>query len=387
MKYDFDTPVERYGSDSIKWKVKEGELPMWVADMDFKTAPGIIEALSSRVEHGVFGYPYIPEDWSLAYASWWKRRHGLEMDPKHLLFVTGVIPAISSSIRKLTTPNENIVIQTPVYNVFFNCINNNGARVLENRLIYSDGAYSIDWEDLEKSLSDPQTTMMILCNPQNPAGKIWDRETLSRIGLLCHKYGVTVISDEIHCDIARPGTSYVPFASVSDICADISITCLSPTKAFNIAGIGTAAVYIPNNRLRHKVFRAINTDEVAEPSVFACLCSTTAFDKCEDWIEEMNSYVFENRSFAERFISENIPSLHVVSGDATYLLWVDISSLGCTSSEFASFARKNTGLFVTEGSHYGSCGEGFLRINIACPRSVLEDGLDRLKRSVELFRS
>ena len=387
MKYDFDTPVQRYGTDSIKWKVEENELPMWVADMDFKTAPKIIEALSSRVEHGVFGYPYISEDWAKAYASWWERRHGLDMDPKHLLFTTGVIPAISSSVRKLTTPNENIVIQTPVYNVFFNCIKNNGARVLENRLVYSDGSYSIDWEDLEKSLSDPQTTMMILCNPQNPAGKIWDKKTLSRIGLLCHKYGVTVISDEIHCDIARPGTSYVPFASVSDICADISITCLSPTKAFNIAGIGTAAVYIPNDRLRHKVFRAINTDEVAEPSVFACLASATAFNECEDWLDEMNSYVFGNRSFAERYISENIPSLHVVSGDATYLIWVDISSLGCTSSEFASFARKNTGLFVTEGSHYGSCGEGFLRINIACPRSVLEDGLDRLKRSVELFRS
>ena len=234
-KYDFDTPIDRTNTQSLKWDVAENELPMWVADMDFKTAPEIIEAVNKRAAHGVFGYSIIPESWNEAVAGWWSRRHNWDIDKDWLVFCTGVIPSVSSIVRKLTTPNENVVIQTPVYNIFFNSIINNGRRVLENPLRYENGEYSIDWEDLKNKLANPQTSLMILCNPQNPSGKIWSKEDLSRIGELCARYYVTVVSDEIHCDLTDPGKEYIPFASVSDVCRDISITCVAPTKTFNLS--------------------------------------------------------------------------------------------------------------------------------------------------------
>ena len=240
-KYDFDEIVDRSGTFSLKWDIKEGELPMWVADMDFRTCPAVTEALIKRAEHGVFGYTTVPGEWYSAYISWWRDRHGITYAPEELIFSTGVIPIISSCVRKLTTPNENVLIMTPVYNVFFNCIQNNGCRVQEFPLTYKDGEYSIDFAALEKALSDPQTTLMLLCDPHNPIGKIWDRETLARIGELAYDNGVTVISDEIHCDITDPGMEYVPFASVSEKCRDNCIVCIAPTKTFNLAGIQTAA--------------------------------------------------------------------------------------------------------------------------------------------------
>ena len=246
MKYDFDKVTDRRGTNSLKWDVKENELPMWVADMDFETAPEIKDAIISRAAHGVFGYGVIPDEWYGAYTGWWKRRHGFDMKKEGLIFCTGVIPAISSAVRKLTTPGEKGLIQTPVYNIFFNSILNNGCTVLENPLIYKDGGYEMDLADLDKKLSDPQVSLMILCNPQNPVGKIWDAQTLAKVGELAKKHGVTVISDEIHCDITSPGKKYVPFASVNQVNRDISITCIAPTKAFNIAGIQTAAVYAEN---------------------------------------------------------------------------------------------------------------------------------------------
>ncbi len=408
MTYDFDEIISRKNTSSLKWNVKDGELPMWVADMDFKTAPEIIRALKLRLEHGIFGYSEIGDDWYDAYASWWSRRHGLTIDKDRLIFCTGVIPAISSTVRKLTTPNENVVIQTPVYNIFFNSILNNGCRVLENALIYENGEYRMDFEDLEKKLAHPQTTLMILCNPQNPTGKIWDKESLEKVGELCFKYGVTVIADEIHCDITSPGRKYVPFASVSDTCRDISITCMAPTKAFNIAGLQTAAVYVPNLKLYYKIWRALNTDEVAEPNAFAIAAAVAAFGEGEAWLDEMNAYVKANKDFAHEFVAANIPGVRVVEGDATYLIWLDINRVeaklraadagsksnaagagteagttGKSYSEFAaSYIREKTGLWLCEGREYGEAGEGFLRMNVACPRSVLADGLNRLKSAL-----
>lgn len=384
-KYNFDVPVNRRDSDSIKWAVKDNELPMWVADMDFQTAPEIIDALSQRVAHGVFGYTDVDDDWYDAYIGWWKNRHDFIIDRDWLMFCTGVIPAISSIVRKLTTPNEKVIIQTPVYNIFFNSIINNGCRVWESPLKYENGCYSMDFEDLEKKMSDPQASLMILCNPHNPVGKIWSAQELQKVGELALKYGVTVISDEIHCDLTEPGKSYVPFASVSDTCRDVSITCIAPTKTFSIPGIQTSAIVVPNKFLRHKVWRAINTDEVAEPSVFAHHAAVAAFTKGGPWLDEVRDYLFDNRHFAEDYIASNIPELSVVKGEATYLVWIDISALNATSKEFATFMREKTGLYVTAGSAYGKEGDKFLRMNVACPRSILKDGLERLKNAVELF--
>ena len=387
MKYDFDTPVIRRGTDSTKWTVGENELPMWVADMDFKAAPEIIEALQKRLDHGVFGYAEIPGGWYDAYIKWWKTRHGFIMDKDGLIFCTGVIPAISSIMRKLTTPNENVLLLTPVYNIFYNSTVNNGCRVVECPLILNDGCYEIDFNDLEEKLSDPQTSLMILCNPHNPVGKIWNGQTLERIARLAKKCGVTVVSDEIHCDLTMPGKEYIPFASVCEEAREISITCIAPTKAFNLAGMQTAAVYVHDKFLRHKVWRALNTDEVAEPNSFATTAAIAAFSYGGEWLDELRKYIFDNSKLVEEFIKDEIPELKVIHGEATYLRWIDISALGMPSKLFTETLREKTGLFVTSGDVYGKGGEGFIRMNVACPRQVLNDGLNRLKLGVEIIKN
>ena len=306
MKYNFDQVINRRNTNSLKWDVKENELPMWVADMDFETAPEIQEAIQKRAAHGIFGYSILPDEWYEAYIGWWERRHHVTFEKDWLIFTTGVVPAISSIVRKLTTPAEKVVIQTPVYNIFYNSILNNGRVVLESPLQYDGKEYHMDLADLEKKLSDPQTGLMILCNPQNPTGKIWDRETLAKVGELCAKYHVVVVSDEIHCDLTDPQKEYIPFASVSEICAQNSITCIAPTKAFNIAGMQTAAVVVPNDTLRHKVWRGLNTDEVAEPNVFAVDAAIAAFTKGEPWLNALREYIAENKKQVVAFLEKEI---------------------------------------------------------------------------------
>ena len=385
MTYDFDTPTERRNTNSLKWDVAQGELPMWVADMDFQTAPEIREAIMKRAEHGIFGYSVIPDAWYEAYIQWWKMRHGYTMERDWLIFCTGVVPAISSIVRKLTTPAEKVLIQTPVYNIFFNSILNNGRQVLESPLRYDGKEYRIDFADLEEKLSDPQTALMILCNPHNPTGKLWDRQTLEKIGALCSRHHVTVVSDEIHCDLTDPGESYVPFASVSETCRQISITCMAPTKAFNLAGLQTAAVSVPDEVLRHKVWRALNTDEAAEPNAFAVEAAVTAFTRGADWLDALRDYLYENKKLAAAYIEKEIPGVRAVASQATYLLWLDCSGLIGCGREAAGFLRRETGLYLSEGSQYGGNGADFLRMNIACPRAVLKDGLERLKNGLAAY--
>ncbi len=377
----FDEIVDRSNTGSLKWDVNKGELPMWVADMDFRTAPCIMEAFVKRAEHGIYGYTLITDEWYEAYMSWWKNRHDFAIERDWLVFCTGVVPAISSIVRKLTTVEENVVVMTPVYNIFFNSIINNGRKVLESKLIYKDGEYSIDYDDLSSKLADSQTTMLLLCNPHNPIGKIWDRDTLQRIGQMCADNNVLVVSDEIHCDIVKPGLRYIPFASVSDVCRDNSITCVSPTKAFNIAGIQTAAVIVPNRNIRAKVDRGLNTDEVAEPNVFAQIAPIAAFGKGGSWLDELNAYLWENRVYAEEFISREISSLFTVKGEATYLLWIDCTQMSGLPQRLGRYVRETSGLYLSDGRAYRN-GEGFLRMNLACPRALLEDGLKRLKKSM-----
>ena len=386
MKYDFDSIINRRGTDCYKWDVKDNELPMWIADMDFRTAPEIIEELQRRISHGIYGYAEVPEEWYDAYISWWENRHGFTIRREWLMFTTGVVAAISSAVRKLGSPNENVVIQTPVYNIFFNSILNNGLRVLESPLVYENGDYYMDLSDLERKFSDPQTSLFILCNPQNPAGKIWDADTLRTIGELAARYNVTVISDEIHCDITRPGTGYIPFASVSDTCASVSVNCVAPTKSFNLAGIQTAAIFVPDRFLRHKIWRAVNTDEVAEPNALACPAAISAYRHGALWLDEMRAYVFENKRIVSGFIQSEINSLKTVPGDATYLMWIDISGSGMASGAFSSGLRKETGLYLSDGKVYGGNGSSFLRMNVACPRSYVNDALSRLKKYTDTLR-
>lgn len=381
--YDFDKLTDRRGVGSLKWDVPEGELPMWVADMDFETAPEIRAAIRARAEHGIFGYSVVTEDWYEAYIHWWKRRHGFAMEKDWLIFSIGVVPAISSTVRKLTTVGENVLVQTPVYNIFFNSIRNNGRNILESPLVYDGEQYSVDFADLEKKLAEPQTTLMLLCNPHNPVGKIWDRETLARIGELCAKHHVLVLSDEIHCDLTDPGCEYVPFASVSEICRNNSITCVAPTKTFNLAGLQTAAVMVPDPVIRHKLNRGLNTDEVAEPNAFAIGAAVAAFEKGESWLEELRKYLYENKQLVRKFVKENLPTIRVVPSNATYLLWLDCGAVTEDAEKLCKFIRQDSGLYLTEGEEYGSCGRQFIRMNTACPRERLMDGLNRFKKSMD----
>ena len=383
--YQFDKLTNRRGTGSLKWDVPERELPMWVADMDFETAPEITEEIARRAAHGIYGYSIITDEWYEAYRNWWGRRHGFQPEKEWLIFCTGVVPAISSMVRKLTTPGENVLVQTPVYNIFFNSIRNNGRNILESPLVYDGESYEIDFDDLEKKLADPQTSMMILCNPHNPVGKIWSRETLGRIGELCAKYHVTVISEEIHCDLTDPGFSYVPFASVSETCRRISVTCMAPTKTFGIPGIQTAAVMAADPFLRHKVWRGLNTDEVAEPNAFAVGAAVAAFEKGEGWLEELRAYLCENKNCVRSFLKEQLPQIKAVPSRATYLLWLDCGELTEDAAELVQFIRQYSGLYLTEGEEYGACGRRFIRMNTACPRERLLDGLERLKASVQAW--
>lgn len=387
MKFDFNTPLDRSGTDSLKWDVQPGELPMWVADMDFETAPCVKEAVLKRAQNGAYGYTVIPDAWVEAYRNRWDKFHGLKLEKEDIIFCTGVIPAISSMVRKLTTPNERVVIMTPVYNIFFNSIINNGCRVVECPLKYSKNhTYSMDFKSLEAELADPQTSLLILCNPHNPVGRIWSREDLAKVGELCDRYHVTVISDEIHCELTKPGTGYIPFAAVNDTCRRISVTCVSPSKTFNIAGLQSAAVFVSDPFLRHKVWRGLNTDECAEPNIFACTAVTAALNEGNEWLEELKKVLWKNRKYAEKYITENIPGIVPIKGEATYLLWVDVSAVTEDSVGLQAFLRKKTGLFVNEGDEYGATGKGFLRINLATAPDRVADGMARLKKGIELFR-
>lgn len=380
--YDFSKETNRKNTNSLKWDVQDHELPMWVADMDYETAPAVVEALRKRVDHGIFGYNIVPDEFFLSIQSWWKQYHHFAIPINWMMFCTGVVPAISSIVRKMTTVGENILIQSPVYNIFYNSILNNGRHIISSDLIYDGKEYHIDFDDLEAKLALPQTTMMILCNPHNPIGKIWDRETLQRIGELCYKHHVLVLSDEIHCDITAPDHEYIPFASVSKINQEISMTCIAPTKAFNLAGLQTACIVVPNETLYHKVNRGINTDEVAEPNSFAVVATIAAFQKGRAWIEELRKYIENNKQQAISYIQKFIPELYVVPSQATYLLWIDCSKVCENSVELVQFIRQKTGLYVSDGLEYGENGKQFIRINIACPYQRVNDGLNRLRMGI-----
>ncbi|MBO5606666.1 MAG: pyridoxal phosphate-dependent aminotransferase [Treponema sp.] len=382
MKYDFDILTERRGTDSVKWNVGPGELPMWIADMDFQTSPAITQALEAVAKRGIFGYTEIPERWYDAYISWWKTRHGYEISRSDLVFCTGVIPAISSAVRKFTSPAEKVIVMTPVYNIFFNSIYNNGRFIEECPLSYKNGSYSVDFDLLCKKASDPQASMLILCNPHNPVGKIWDVDTLRKIGEICAANNVTVFSDEIHCDLTDPGCEYTPFAKASGTCRNISITAVAPTKAFSIPGLQTAAVFASNPVLRHKIWRGLNTDEVAEPNSFAVEASVAAFTKGGEWLDQAREYIFQNKCLVREYVEKNIPSLKLIPSQATYLLWFDCSAYTADSEELCRFIRNTTGLYLNDGAEYRGNGKTFFRMNIACPRQRLTDGLERLKKAL-----
>lgn len=386
MKYNFDEIINRKDTNSVKYDVGDDILPMWIADMDFKVCPKVLQAIQKRLDNGILGYSTIPPSFYQSISSFYKRRHNVEIPCEDIIFVTGVVPSISSMVRRLTHPNEYVILLTPTYNIFFNSIINNGARPLESALVFNEDHYEIDFDDLEEKMKNTQSTLMILCNPANPTGTIYTKEDLSRIAMLAYKYNVKVISDEIHCELVDPSYQYVPFYSVSEIAKDISITCLSPSKVFNIAGLQGAAVVCHNEFLRHQINRGFNNDEIAEPNAFVIQAIEACYNECDDYIDELRAYIQHNKEYAYSYIEKEISDLKVVHSHATYLLWVDISSLSSNSVEFCSFLKENARLFVSEGREYHGDGYHHIRINIACPKSIVMEGLKRLKEGVRLYK-
>ncbi len=382
----FDKQTDRRGSLSYKWNVGEDILPMWVADMDFEAPEAVVDAIVNRAKHGIYGYSYTPDAFFEAVSKYYGRRHGFAFPTEWMIYSSGIVAAISSVVRWLTRPNENVLIQAPVYNIFYNSIINNGRRVLSSDLVYKDGEYSIDFSDLENKLKDPQTSLMILCNPHNPVGKIWSADELKKIGELAAKYGVIVLSDEIHCDLTLPGREYTPFASVNEECAGIAITAIAGSKTFNIAGLQSAVIAVKDGILRHRVCRGINTDEVGEPNAFSMPANIAAFTECDQWVDELREYLAENRRVATEYIVENIGELKVTTAEATYLLWVDISEVCDDSTLFARFLYEQAGLYVCDGLEYGECGRSFLRINLATRRELVIEGMTRLEKGTKLYK-
>lgn len=385
MRYDFDTFPDRKKTNSVKWDVLPGELPMSLADMDFITAPCITEAVINRAEKGAFGYTDVPDEWYNSIISWWSRRHGLEMKRGELIFCTGVVPAISCLVKRFTNIGDSVLVLTPVYDIFYHSIENAGRITLESPMRRVKNGYEIDFADLEEKLARPLTTLMILCNPHNPSGTLWTKKQLEKIGKLCFKHHVTVISDEIHCDIVDPGKKYVPFASVCPECASNSVTCISASKAFSVAGLQSAAVFVPDERLRNIAVRGLNSDEVAEPNCFAAIATAAALDKGEPWLDELNEYIAENKRFACEFITKNLPSVALFDQPATYLMWLDCRALCQDTDELYEFLRENTGLILSPGKKYRGDGMLYLRMNVACPRDKLLDGLKRFEKGVRSF--
>ncbi len=411
--YDFDTPVQRRGTDSVKWDVKPGELPMTIADMDFRTAPEIVNALREKVETGVFGYEWPGDDYFQAVSDWQAARHDWKAPTQWMVFTTGVVPALSSLVRHLSNPGDNVLVQTPVYNIFFNSIANNGRHPLASPLAYDRSAhtYSVDWQDLEEKLADPLTTLMILCNPHNPVGKVWEPEELAKLVRLAEKHHVVIISDEIHGDLVLRGEPMTPILSLPQPLRHNTIALVSPSKTFNLAALHAATMIVADEGLRQKAERGLNCDEVAEPNMVAIPGTIAAYTKGGAWLDALNKYLLGNVEYVEKTLAEKMPGIVPVRLGATYLMWLDCSQIvagqrqatlqadaahdadtaealatrpGATDA-LAAFIREQTGLILTPGSAYHGNGGDFLRLAVACPRAQVEDAMRRLTTAYDMW--
>lgn len=379
--YNFDEIVNRRGTNCVKWDVEneDGIIPMWVADMDFPAAPAIRKAVEARAKHGVYGYTIVPDSYYRAIISWFKRRHGWTIDREWIIYTTGVIPAISAAIKALTMPGEQVLIQTPVYNCFFSSIKNQGCQILENPLKRNGNSYVVDWDDFERKCADEKTTVFLLCNPHNPSGRVWTKAELARMNEICLRHRVAVVSDEIHCELVMPGNKFTPFAAVNEDCKNNGVTLNSPTKNFNIAGLQIANIVCANPVWRRRIDRAINIFEVCDVNPFGPVALEAAYNDSENWMDELNEYLFANYQLLCDTFAKELPQYEVMRLEGTYLVWVDVRPSGLSSDEVAEKLLKEGKVQVNSGTMYGqTTGEGYVRINIACPRATLIEGLKRM---------
>ena len=380
MKYNFDEIIPRRNTNSYKWDAAANDevIPMWVADMDFRTAPAITDAIIRRAQHGIFGYSKTPAAYYDAIISWFDRRHHFTIKKDWILYTTGVVPAVSAIIKALTVPGDRVIVQTPVYNCFFSSIRNDQCEMAANQLIYKDGGYRIDFDDLEKKASDPKAKVLLLCSPHNPVGRVWTTDELVQIGEICLQNQVVVLSDEIHCDLVYKGSQHIPFASISEAFLQNSITCTAPSKTFNLAGIQCANIIAADEEIRKKIDKMLNVNEICDINVFAVQTLIAAYNEGEEWLEQLKEYLYANYRYLKAFVAANLPTIKVTPLEATYLTWLDISEFGQNCRTLAQRLLKYENLWVNEGTMYGANGEGFIRLNLACPRQLLMEGLEKL---------
>lgn len=383
MEYDFSRPTERRDTDSYKWdSAPEADIiPLWVADMDFETFPGITEALQRRVAHGIFGYTRVPEAYYEAVCCWFGKHHGWHINREDIIYTSGVVPAVSAVIKALTLPGDQVIVQGPVYNCFFSSIRNNGCETVSNSLIYNkeELRYEIDFDDLERKLAHERARLMLICNPHNPGGRVWTRDELTRVAELCHKYGVRVVSDEIHCELTLYDNEYVPFGSLPDELSRGSITCCSPSKAFNTAGLQIANIVCRDADVRNRIDRAININEVCDVNPFGVIALQAAYsDEGYEWLTQLRAYISSNYDLLRERFARELPKCKVMRMEGTYLAWIDCSELHIPSDEIEEMLMHENKVWVNAGSMYGTEGAAFIRINMACTSELLNEGITRI---------
>lgn len=383
MEYDFSRPTERRGTDSYKWdSAPETDIiPLWVADMDFETFPCITEALQRRVAHGIFGYTRVPEAYYEAVCNWFGKHHGWHINREDIIYTSGVVPAVSAVIKALTLPGDQVIVQGPVYNCFFSSIRNNGCETVSNSLIYNkeELRYEIDFDDLERKLAHERARLMLICNPHNPGGRVWTRDELTRVAELCHKYGVRVVSDEIHCELTLYDNEYVPFGSLPDELSHGSITCCSPSKAFNTAGLQIANIVCRDAEVRNRIDRAININEVCDVNPFGVIALQAAYsDEGYEWLTQLRAYISSNYDLLRERFARELPKCKVMRMEGTYLAWIDCSELHISSDKIEEMLMHENKVWVNAGSMYGTEGAAFIRINMACTSELLNEGITRI---------
>ncbi|WP_148625172.1 MalY/PatB family protein [Aliarcobacter cryaerophilus] len=383
MKYNFDKVINRKDTDCYKWDTtKDGVVPMWVADMDFEVPKPIVDSIIKRANHAVFGYTMVPNEYFEAEINWWKKRFNYEIKKEDIIPITGVIPSLSAIIQTFCQKDDKILIQSPVYHYFNIVIQNNDCKAITNNLIYKNAKYEIDFVDFEEKLKNNRPKLFILSNPHNPIGKVFSKYELEKMGELCLKYGVLVISDEIHRDLVFKDYIFTPFVSINKEFEQNSITCTSASKTFNIAGLKASNIVVANKKLRTILDKTLSKNEMKGVNIFGIYSLISAYEECEDWLLELLIYLEKNRDFLENFIAKNIPNLKVVKAEATYLLWIDIGSLNMDSKTFTKKLEDLGKVRVISGATFGENGDNFIRVNIATPLEILKEALNGLKNTV-----
>lgn len=389
MKYNFNERIDRSENHSAKWaemgmKFGRNDLtPMWVADMDIKTAPEILEAMRNKLEQEIFGYVYRPDSYYESAANWLKKRFGYEISPATLIHSPGVVPSMSILVKMLTKETDKILIQSPVYPPFASSVKDNGRTLIENNLVKDEnGYYTVDFEDLEKKLSYEDVTLFILCNPHNPVGRVWKKNELEKMGELCRKYNVRILADEIWRDLIMPGHKHIPMASLSKEIENITITLFSPTKSFNLAGLQASFATFPRAEERKEFDDILGKMDVKRNNPFSLVAFEAAYEKCENWLEQLIEHIDGNMQYVIDFINEKLPMIKTAKPEGTYLMWLDFNGVGIPQDKIQDFLINEAKVAMNDGATFGENGKGFFRMNVACPRYMVEEAMEKIEKAI-----